>query len=63
MHHPEGSLNRAVADETVDLVKTVQEIVLRSNLKASLQPKDVRLAMSSYLEPEEAYGKPWETWL
>lgn len=46
-----------------DLEKTVQEIVQRSNLKASLQPEAVRRAMSSYLEPENNTMKPWETWL
>ena len=45
-----------------DLEKTVQEIVQRSNLKASLQPEAVRRAMSSYLEPEAFAPKPWETW-
>lgn len=48
---------------STDLEKTVQEIVQRSNLKASLQPEAVRRAMSSYLEPESSSPKPWETWL
>lgn len=52
-----------VSNDEIDLEATVRKIVRRSNLKASLQPSDVRRAMSSYLEPEEAPGKPWETWL
>lgn len=49
--------------EAVDLEKTVQEIVDRSNRKASLQPSEVVRTMSSYLEPETSQEKPWETWL
>lgn len=49
--------------EPFDLEKSVQKIVQRSNLKASLQPTEVRKAMLGYLEPEETQAKPWETWL
>lgn len=57
----QGPLNEIIAAD--DLEKTVQEIVQRSNLKASRQPEAVRRAMSSYLEPEGDNKKPWETWL
>lgn len=61
MSDPQGlATTLAPAD---DLEKTVQEIVQRSNRKASLQPAEVQRAMSSYLEPEDSSGKPWETWL
>lgn len=49
--------------DQLDLQKSVQMIVQRSNLKASLQPPEASKAMSSYLEPEEGQMKPWETWL
>lgn len=54
--------NQELHDEIItpdDLEKTVQEIVQRSNLKASLQPEAVRRAMSRYLEPEGIDKKPW----
>ena len=63
MTNPKGPAISNVSSDEIDLEATVKKIVQRSNLKASLQPSDVRRAMSSYLEPEEATGKPWETWL
>lgn len=60
MPNSQDASNRS---EDVDLKKTVQKIVRRSNLKASLQPEAVQRAMSSYLEPEDTQKKPWETWL
>ena len=61
MPQPQDRLDSGVG--TIDLEKTVHEIVQRSNLKASLQPEVVRRAMSTYLEPESSAPKPWETWL
>ncbi|MGV8989214.1 MAG: hypothetical protein ACOH2H_23500 [Cypionkella sp.] len=61
MQHHQGPHDEIVTED--DLEKTVQEIVQRSNLKASRQPEAVRRAMSSYLEPEGNSKKPWETWL
>ena len=49
--------------EEASMESAVELIIARSNRRAELQPESVRVAMETYLAPEDNDAKPWETWL